>query len=67
MFDEESFDDDTSAIQFELMSEPELRGFFDSGLDAGESGTANLIINYLPLDIYSVDLKVSLRYLTWIE
>ena len=62
---EELLDEDTSALEFDRMAEPDFRGI--TGRDRGMDAPSNLIINYLPLDIYSVDLKVSLRYLTWIE
>ena len=58
MLEEELLDDDN--INFNHMVRLESRGQLNDGVEYGPS---NLIINYLPLDIDSIDLKVSISHI----
>jgi len=58
MLEEELLDDDN--INLNHMVRLESRGQLNDGVEYGPS---NLIINYLPLDIDSIDLKVSISHI----
>jgi len=56
---EEWLEDNNTNLDY-MMAMPESRKQWNDG---AESGASNLIINYLPLDIDSIDLKVSISHI----